>query len=58
MFKFYTKGDDRDFEAAVFYNGQKIATVYTSIRGDQVEVQVEDGSNRLMAEWSDFAESH
>lgn len=58
MFKFVTRGNDADFDAAVFYNGQKLIHIYMSKHFDEVEVQVEDGSNRLMTEWEDLLEDH
>ena len=58
MIKFYTKGDHRDFEGAVFLNGQKVATIYTGVYPDgTIQVQIEDGSGRLMKEWEDFEET-
>lgn len=58
MFKFYTKGDDRLFEGAIFLNGQKIATLYAGVYPDgEIVIQVEDGSGRLQTEWSDYEES-
>lgn len=58
MFKFYTKGDDRLFEGAIFLNGQKIATLYAGVYPDgEIVIQAEDGSGRLQTEWSDYEES-
>jgi hypothetical protein len=58
VFKFYTKGDDRLFEGAIFLNGQKIATLYAGVYPDgEIVIQVEDGSGRLQTEWSDYEES-
>ncbi len=57
MFKFVSKGDKHDNESALFYNGQRILMVYASVNiGGEVEVQIEDGSGRLMTEWEDFLE--
>jgi hypothetical protein len=57
MFKFVSKGDAHDNVSAVFFNGQKIYTMYVRANSDgSVEVQVEDGSGRLMKEWEDFLE--
>lgn len=58
MFKFYTKGDERLFEGAIFLNGQKIATLYAGTYPDgEIEIQVEDGNGHLMSEWTDYEES-
>lgn len=57
MFKYVSKGDAQDNESALFYNGQKVCALYSSVRADgTIDVQVEDGSNRLMTEWEDFLE--
>ena len=56
MFKFVTRGHGADFDAAVFYNGQKLVTVYLSKHLNEVEVQIEDGGGHLMSEWEDFLE--
>ena len=57
MFKFVSKGDTHDNEAALFYNGQRILTLYATVYADgEIMVQVEDGSNKLMTEWEDFLE--
>lgn len=59
MFKFVSKGDDNNNESALFFNGQKIYTVYVGKYSDgEMFIQVEDGSNRLMTEWDDFAEDY
>ena len=58
MFKFYTKSTDHTSESALFLNGQKIATLYAGTYPDgEIVIQVEDGSGKLIAEWSDYAES-
>ena len=58
MFKFYTKGNGKDFYGAVFLNGQKVCSLYTSVYADgTIEVQIEDGNGRLVTEWEDFEES-
>jgi len=57
VFKFVSKGDAHDNESALFYNGQRILTVYATVYTDaEIMVQVEDGSGRLMKEWEDFLE--
>lgn len=56
MFKFATRGDNNDFDAAIFYNGQRLVSVYLGHNGEGVEVQVEDGNGKLMSEWEDFLE--
>lgn len=57
MFKFVSKGDARHNESAIFYNGQKIISAFTSVYADgEVIVQVEDGSNNLQVEWADWIE--
>ena len=57
MFKFVSKGDAHDNESALFYNGQRIATLYATVTvGGEIMVQVEDGNTKLMTEWEDFLE--
>ena len=57
MFKFVSKGDAHDNESALFYNGQRILTVYATVYTDgEVMVQIEDGNTKLMTEWEDFLE--
>jgi hypothetical protein len=57
MFKFVSKGDKHDNESALFFNGQRLLTVYATVTsGGEVMVQIEDGSNRLITEWEDFLE--
>ena len=57
MFKYVSKGDSHDNESALFYNGQKVCVLYSTIYADgTVAVQVEDGNNKLMCEWEDFLE--
>lgn len=57
MFKFVSKGDNHDNESALFYNGQRILTVYAAVyTGGSIEVQIEDGNGHLMKEWEDFLE--
>ena len=59
MFKFVSKGDDHLNESALFLNGQKVYTVYTSVDlSGEIMIQIEDGSGRLMKEWEDFAEDY
>ena len=59
MFKFIAKGDNHDNEAAMFYNGQRLFAVYSTVDADgEVRVQIEDGSGRLMKEWEDFLEDY
>jgi len=57
VFKFYTKGDEDNFEAAVFYNGQRIATLYAWRYLSEFTVQVENGSGIIEADWMDYEES-
>lgn len=57
MFKYVSKGDAHDNESALFYNGQKVCVLYSTVYADgTVMVQIEDGNNRLMCEWEDFLE--
>lgn len=56
-YKFVARGEGDDFDAAVFYNGQKMIHIFMGKSGDEFEVQVEDGSGALMGEWNDFEES-
>jgi hypothetical protein len=57
VFKFVSKGDNHDNESALFYNGQRILTMYVTVYADgEIMVQVEDGNNKLMTEWEDFLE--
>lgn len=59
MFKFVSKGDNYLNESALFFNGQKICTLYVGIDpAGEIQVQIEDGSGRLMKEWEDFAEDY
>jgi len=58
VFKFVSKGDSHNFESAIFYNGQKICTLYSNKYSDgSVEVLVQDGSGDLMIEWEDYLEN-
>jgi hypothetical protein len=57
MFKFHTKGDNNNFEAAVFYNGQRVATLYAWKYLAEFTVQVEDGEGIIQADWVDYEES-
>jgi len=58
MFKFYTRGDSTIFEGAVFLNGQKVATIFAGVYPDgSIQVQVDDGNNNLMTEWTDYEEA-
>ena len=57
MFKFVSKGDNDCNESALFYNGQRMFTIYTTVNPfDEVVIVVEDGSGRQMKEWEDFIE--
>lgn len=59
MFKFYTKGDTNNLEAAVFYNGQRIMTLYAwHYTDNQITVEIRDGNDDLQAEWVDYEESY
>lgn len=59
MFKFVSKGDNHLNESALFFNGQKVYTVYVGVDLDgEIMIQVEDGNGRLMKEWEDFAEDY
>lgn len=59
MFKFVSKGDNHTNESVLFFNGQKVCTVYAGVYADgEIQVQIEDGSGRLMKEWEDFAEDY
>ncbi len=58
MFKFYTKGDDNNLEAAVFYNGQRIMTVYTWRYTDgEISVEIRDGEDVLQKQWVDYEQT-
>lgn len=57
MFKFYTKGDGSYLEGAVFYNGQRILTMYMNKHHDEILVEIVDGADNVMADWIDFEES-
>ena len=57
MFKFVSKGGAHDNEAALFYNGQRIMTMYTTVFSDgEVIIRVEDGSDFEQAQWHDWIE--
>jgi hypothetical protein len=56
VYKFVTKGTKSDFDAAVFYNGQKLIHIYMGKHFNEVEIQIEDGSGKLMTEWEDILE--
>jgi hypothetical protein len=59
MFKFVSKTVHGDSESALFYNGQKLVTVYAGVGADgETEIQIEDGQGRLMKEWVDFLEDY
>ena len=59
MFKFVSKTVHGDSESALFYNGQKLITVYAGVGADgETEIQVEDGQGRLMVEWHDYLEDY
>jgi hypothetical protein len=58
MFKFYARGDDDNFEGGVFLNGQKILSFTISrMLNDEFDIDVMDGSDAVMCNWSDFEES-
>jgi hypothetical protein len=58
MFKFVSKGDTHDNESALFYNGQRILSIYATVYPDgEVMIQVEDGAQHLMTEWEDYLET-
>ena len=55
MFKFYTKSkDENNLEAAVFYCGQRIMTMYVwrYVNGE-ITVEVRDGEDALQVQWVD-----
>lgn len=56
MFKFYTKGGNDHLEGAVFYNGQKILTMFINKHNDEIIVEIDNGSE-VMASWIDFEET-
>jgi hypothetical protein len=59
MFKFVNKGNEHGVHAAVFYNGQRICTLYSNAYSDgSIEVIVHDGSDRPMVEWEDYLEDY
>lgn len=55
-FKFVSRGNESDFDAAVFYNGQKLIHIYMSKHFDSVDIITKDGADKLMVEWEDFLE--
>lgn len=59
MFKYVSKGDSQENESALFFNGQKVCTVYVFVNlFGEMMIQVEDGNGKLMKEWEDFAEDY
>ena len=58
MFKFYTKGDNADCEAALFYNGQRLLSVHARRDADTISIMVDDGTDNLQAAWDDFLEDY
>ena len=59
MFKYYSKGNHNENESVLFFNGQKIASLYAMITPEgEIIVQIEDGNDRLMKEWQDYAEDY
>jgi hypothetical protein len=56
VYKFVSRGTKSDFDAAVFYNGQKLIHIYMGKHFDSIEVQVEDGSGKFVCEWEDILE--
>lgn len=59
MFKFVSKNEGDVNASSVFFNGQKLYTVYVGVKPEgEVQIQVEDGSNHLMKEWEDFLEDY
>lgn len=58
MYKFYTKGDKDHIQAAIFYNGQRIATLFSIVYSTgEILVTVEDGNFIPQVEWTDYEES-
>lgn len=58
MFKFYTKGKDDNLEAAVFYYGQRVMTVYVwRYTNGEITVEVRDGEDALQVQWVDYEET-
>jgi len=58
VFKFVSKGDSHENESALFYNGQRILTIYAGVIGDDMSIIVDDGADITQAEWSDYLEDH
>ena len=59
MFKYVSKGDSQENESTLFFNGQKVCTVYVFVNlFGEMMIQVEDGNGKLMKEWEDFAEDY
>lgn len=58
MFKFVSKGDSHENESALFYNGQRILSIYANVYGDDVSIIVDDGADVTQAEWSDYLENY
>jgi hypothetical protein len=58
MFKFASKGDNHNNEAALFYNGQRLLTVYAAVVNDEVSIIVDDGTDVTKVMWEDYLEDH
>ncbi len=59
MFKFVSKGDSHDNESALFYNGQRLLSIYARVHTDGgVYVQVEDGNGIMCSDWEDYLEDY
>ncbi len=58
MFKFVSKGDSHENESALFYNGQRLLSIYASAYGEDVSIIVDDGADITQAEWSDYLEDN
>jgi hypothetical protein len=56
VFKFVTRGNESDFDAGIFCNGQKLIHIYMSKHFDSIEVIVKDGMDNTIADWEDFLE--
>jgi hypothetical protein len=57
VFKFVSKGDNHSNESALFYNGQRILTVYAAVVNDEISIIVDDGTDITKAEWEDYLEN-
>jgi len=56
VFKFYSKGTNKNSESALFYNGQRLLTVYAAVINGNISVIVDDGNDVTAAEWEDYLE--